>query len=121
MTPENNAKLIKFAFSAKDGDGFDQVLQNDEGFVLASLKEHKTATKEEFDKERDAYMQTLVARKQAEALAMYVKRLREDAKSKSEIKIDEKYLAEKMGTGSSKVTDGGAPVAPTEEEEEEGP
>ena len=118
LSPDTNARLIKFAFGAKDGERMDQRLPTDDGVVLVSLKEHKQATKEAFDKEKDTFLQGLVARKQAEALALYVKRLREA--SKAEIKIDEKYLAEKMGAGQKSVTDGGAPIAPAEEDEEEG-
>jgi peptidyl-prolyl cis-trans isomerase D len=104
-------KVIKFAFSAKDGDVLPEVLRTDDGYVVVQLKQHKLATKEEFDKERDTYLSTLLAAKQAEALALYVMRLRETAKA--EIKKDEKYLAEKMPK-----TDGGAPF---EEDDDEGP
>lgn len=119
LTPENTAKVIHFAFSAKDKDGMDEVLRSEQGYVLVSIKEHKTATKEEFAKDKDVYLQTLVRQKQAETFALYMARLKEAAKN--EIKIDEKYLADKMGTTK---TDGGAPApntSPTEEEEDEGP
>ena len=52
-----------------------------------------------------------MARKQAEALALYVKRLKDQARG--DIKVDEKYMADKMGT-----QDGGAAPSPGEEEEE---
>ena len=97
----------------------DEVLRSEQGYVLVSIKEHKTATKEEFAKDKDVYLQTLVRQKQAETFALYMARLKEAAKN--EIKIDEKYLADKMGTTK---TDGGAPApntSPTEEEEDEGP
>ena len=48
------------------------------------LKEHKASTKDEFDKEKETYLQTLLAAKQAEALALYVKRLREAAKAEQD-------------------------------------
>jgi peptidyl-prolyl cis-trans isomerase D len=116
LPAESIARLMKFAFgpAVKDGDVLPDALKADDGFTAVMLKQHKTATKEEFDKDRDTYVLTLMARKQAEALSLYVKRLRDEAKA--EIKIDDKYLAEKSGN-----KDGGAPPAPGEEEEEESP
>jgi peptidyl-prolyl cis-trans isomerase D len=112
LAPADNAKVIQFAFSAKDGDGMDEVLHADHDYVLVSLKDHKAATKDEFAKDKEVYLQTLVRQKQDEAFALYMDRRKEAAKG--EIKVDEKYLADKMGTNK---TDGGAP---SEEEEEEG-
>jgi peptidyl-prolyl cis-trans isomerase D len=106
---------VSFAFGgAKDGDALAEAIKAKDGFVVLELKQHKTATKDEFEKDKDTYLLTLMARKQAEALSLYVKRLKDQARS--EIKIDEKYLAEKMGT-----KDGGVPAGPGEEEEDEGP
>jgi peptidyl-prolyl cis-trans isomerase D len=120
LSPENSAKVVRFAFSAKDKDGMDEVLKAEQGYVLVSVKEHKTATKEEFAKDKEVYLQTLVRQKQDEAFALYMARLKDAAKN--EIKIDERYLADKLGTG--KTADGGTPApgsAPAEEEEDEGP
>lgn len=86
MSGEAEESVSKFAFDAKNGD-VSEPIRSDEGFVVAQLKERKAATREEFDKERDQYKQGLLAAKQAEALANYVKRLRDAAKS--EIKVDE--------------------------------
>lgn len=105
--------MTKFAFAAKDGDLMPDPVRGEDGFVLVQLKEHKLATKDDFNKERDTYVQTLLAAKQAEALALYVRRLQE--KAKAEIKIDDKYIAEKMGS----AKDGGAP-SPTDFDEDEG-
>jgi len=115
LSAESNAKVLHFAFTAKDKDGMDDVMLAGQDFVLVSLKEHKTATKEEFAKDKEVYLQTLVRQKQDEAFALYMARLKDAAKN--EIKVDEKYMAEKMGT--AKTADGGAPT-PTEEDEEEG-
>jgi peptidyl-prolyl cis-trans isomerase D len=115
LNRDDTAKVIHFAFSAKDKDGMDDVLKTDSGYVLVSLKDHKVATKEEFTKDKDVYLQTLIRQKQDEAFALYMERLKEAAKN--EIKVDEAYMAEKMGT---KKTDGGAP-APSEEDEDQGP
>ena len=111
LSPENTGIVSKFAFNAKDGETLPELLRTDDAFLVVQLKEHKAATKEEFEKDRDTYVQTLLAAKQAEALSLYVKRLREAAKS--EIKIDESYLAD------PNAKDGGAPMPM--EEEEEGP
>jgi peptidyl-prolyl cis-trans isomerase D len=113
LPSDSTTRLLKFAFKdgVKDGDVLGEALKADDGFVVAELKQHKTATKEEFDKDRDTYVMTLVARKQAEALSLYVKRLKETGKG--EIKIDERYLAEKVGS-----RDGGTEPG---EDEDEGP
>ena len=113
LPAESGLKLMKFAFTdPKDGAVMADPLAGDDGLVVAQLKQHKTATKEEFDKDKDAYIPTLIARKQAEALSLYVKRLRDQAKG--EIKVDETYMAEKQGT----TKDGGVVPSPTEEEDE---
>jgi peptidyl-prolyl cis-trans isomerase D len=105
-------EVLGFAFSGKDGDLFKEPIRTDDGFDIVQLKEHKAATKEEFEKDKETYLQTLLAAKQAEALALYVKRLREAAKS--EIKIDETYLLDAKPSA-----DGGAPAPNPFEEEEE--
>jgi hypothetical protein len=103
---------MKFAFGgAIDGAVLGEAIKADDGFAVVALKQHKIVTKEEFDKDKETYLLTLIARKQAEALSLYVKRLKDQAKS--EIKIDEKYMTEKMGT-----KDGGIPSGPGEDEDE---
>jgi hypothetical protein len=74
------------------------------------LKDRKQATKDDFEKSRETAMLALVSAKKAEALALYVRRLRD--KSKSVIKTDESYLVDHP------LRDGGAPPALPEEEEE---
>ncbi len=94
LNPESMAKVLDFSFAAtsKDGDLMSEPVLGTDGFYVVRLKQHKAATKEEFEKERDTFMQTLLATRQAEALAIYMKRLR-DA-SKADITIDEEYMAE---------------------------
>ena len=111
VSPDLNGQVVKFAFAGKDGDVMPEPLRTMEAFVVVQLKDHKLATREDFDKERETYVQTLLAAKQAEALSLYVRRLRE--KAKGEIKVDEKYLAERMGT----TGDGGAPMPADEDDE----
>ncbi len=103
-------QVVEFAFKAKPGD-VNAPIRTDDGFLVAALKELKPATRADFDKERDVYMEGMLHEKQAEALAFYVRRLREAAKD--EIKIDEKNTF-----GLEKVGDGGAPQSPMDEEEE---
>jgi peptidyl-prolyl cis-trans isomerase D len=83
--------VMEFSFTGKDGDVMaGDPLKSEQGFLVIQLKEHKTMSKEDFDKERETYVQTLLAAKQAEALAVYVKRLR-DA-TKADVQVDEKYM-----------------------------
>jgi peptidyl-prolyl cis-trans isomerase D len=105
-------EVMTFAFGAKDGETMKEPVRTEDGFMVIQLKEHKTATKEEFEKDREVYLQTLLAVKQAEALALYVKRLKDGAKS--EIKVDETYLIDAKPAG-----DGGVPATPFDEGEEE--
>jgi hypothetical protein len=110
LTPEANASVVKFAFSAKDGAIMDEILRTQDGYILVRLKERKATTKEDFDKDRDTFVEQLLAPKQAEALGHFAKRLREA--SKNEIKLDESYLLDQKKAG-----DGGTPASPFDDEE----
>ncbi|MEO7112680.1 MAG: hypothetical protein ABI183_19700, partial [Polyangiaceae bacterium] len=98
-----------FGPEAKDGALYSDPIRGEDAFYVVLLKNRKAATKDEFVKDRDTYMQTLLAAKQAEALGLYMKRLREA--SKSEIKIDESYLAD------GRKGDGGPEDMPEDEDE----
>ncbi len=87
ITGEASEQVVKFSFASKPGDVAPEPIATDDGYLLVQLKDQKPATPEDYAKERDTYMLQLLAAKQAEALANYVKRLREQ--SKTEIKIDE--------------------------------
>jgi peptidyl-prolyl cis-trans isomerase D len=108
ISGEASAAVTAFAFSAKTGDVLPEPVRTDDGFLVVALKEQKPATKDEFDKERDAYMQQLLFAKKVEALGNYTRRLRESAKA--EIKIDENNV---MGAKSD--------AGPAQQDEEEGP
>jgi peptidyl-prolyl cis-trans isomerase D len=86
ISSEATERILKFAFEAKPGE-IAEPIKTDDGLLVVQLKERKPATKEDFDKERDTYVQGLLAAKQTEALAHYVKRLRDAARD--DIKIDE--------------------------------
>lgn len=101
ISPAATSSIVGFAFAAKPGDVNPEPVATDDGFIVVTLREHKQATKEDFDKERDQYEAMLLGAKQAEALAYYVRRLREG--SKQDVKIDEANLF-----GAVRA-DGGAP------------
>ncbi|HEY8076938.1 MAG TPA: peptidylprolyl isomerase [Labilithrix sp.] len=107
ISDEAGEAAVKFAFAAKPGDVSDPI-RTDDGFLDVQLKEIKPATKAEFDKERDQFMDQFLVKKQAEALGAYVKRLREA--SKDEIKIDENNV---FGAKSD--------AGPSRDDEDEGP
>ena len=90
ISPEATEAIVKFAFSSKPSDVAADPIKTDDGYLVVTLREHKTSTKEDFEKERDTYELTMLGAKQAEALSYYVRRLREG--SKQEIKIDEQNL-----------------------------
>jgi len=108
LSPDATAGIAAFAFSSKDGDVMAEPTRTADAFVVVQAKQHKAATREEFDKDRATFEQELMRNKRDEALCLYVKRLREQAKDA--IKIDESFVQE------AKV-DGGAGGATDEEEE----
>lgn len=87
ISDEATASIVKLAFDGKTGDVSPEPIQTDDGFIVVQLGERKAATKEEFDKERETYELMLLDLKKADALAYYVRRLRDS--SKQEIKVDE--------------------------------
>jgi parvulin-like peptidyl-prolyl isomerase len=109
LSPEATTTVVSFAFSSKDGDVLGDPVRTQDSYNVVQLKQHKVATREEFAKDRDTVVKELLTAKRDEALSLYVKRLREQAKD--DVKIDESYVQE------AKV-DGGAGGAPSEEDEE---
>jgi len=90
ISGEATEAIVKFAFEGKPGELAPEPIHTDDGYIVVQVKERKPATKEEFDKERDTYVLQLLGAKQNEALAYYVRRVREA--SKQEIKVDENNL-----------------------------
>lgn len=107
ISGEASQRVTGFAFTAKTGDVIADPIRTDDGFLVVALKEQRPATKEEFDKERDQYLQQLLFAKKAEALGNYTRRLREAAKA--DIKIDENNV---MGAKSD--------AGPAQQDEDEG-
>jgi peptidyl-prolyl cis-trans isomerase D len=108
LSPDATTSIITFAFSSKDGDVMAEPTRTGDAFVVVQAKQHKVATREDFEKDRGTFEQELVRAKRDEALCLYVKRLREQAKDA--IKIDESFVQEAKA-------DGGAASATDEEEE----
>ncbi|HEY3820024.1 MAG TPA: peptidylprolyl isomerase [Polyangiaceae bacterium] len=92
LTPDTEAGLMSFAFTHKDGDVLDAPVPAPDGFYVVLLKQHKLATHDEFVKDHESFEQDLLRAKRDEALSLYVKRLRENAKD--DIKVDESYTTE---------------------------
>ena len=103
LSPGATTTLAELSFSSKDGDVMDAPLRTPEGWDVVQLKQHKTATREEFDKDREAFVQQLLSSKRDEALSLYVKRLREQAKS--DIKIEESYVQEARVDGGTNANE----------------
>jgi peptidyl-prolyl cis-trans isomerase D len=103
LSPDGTATLMSFSFSSKDGDVMGAPLRTPDGFDVIQLKQHKTATREEFDKDRDAFVQQFLSAKRDEALSLYVKRLREQAKD--DIKVEESYVQEAKVDGGTSASD----------------
>lgn len=108
ISGEAAQEVSGFAFSAKVGDVTADPIRTDDGYLVVILKDQKPATKEEFEKERDQYMQMLLFAKKAEALANYTRRLREA--NKADVKVDENNV---MGAKSD--------AGPTQMDDDEGP
>jgi peptidyl-prolyl cis-trans isomerase D len=94
LTPGDLGKVLDFAFSAtgKEGDVYADPIKTESSFFVVQLKEHKNATREEFLKDRDIYMQTLLVARQNAALAIYMKRLLDGAKA--DITRDAEYMSQ---------------------------
>lgn len=90
LAPADESALVNFAFAAKDGEAFKESLKAKDGRFIVRVKEHLSAKRENFDANKDAFVASLVSKKRAEALALYIKDLKERAKS--DIHIDERYI-----------------------------
>jgi peptidyl-prolyl cis-trans isomerase D len=107
LSPDGTSQVIAFAFHGKEGDVLDTPVRTTDAWTVVELKQRKEATREEFDKNGESLTEDLLRQKRDEALSLYVKRLRDQAKD--DIKIDETYVQE------AKV-DGGASGEPDDED-----
>ncbi|APR99423.1 peptidylprolyl isomerase [Pajaroellobacter abortibovis] len=104
IDPQTEKKLREFAFKAQKGALFPEPVQVDDHWVLLQLKEHISATQQDYDKERDSYTQKLLAIKQQEAVALYTQQLWNEAKG--EIKIySSNHHADTESTEKSSVSE----------------
>ncbi len=94
LSHETARPIVNFAFNGKVGEAMPEPVESDGDFYVIVLKEQKVASKEEFAKDRDTFVQTLLAAKQAETLGLYMKRLRETTKSEVK-KFDENLFDSK--------------------------
>lgn len=108
LSPEGTTAIVGFAFGGHEGDVLPDPVRIADGFAVVTLKQRKTATREEFEKDRETFVQELERAKRDEALSLYVKRLRDQAKD--DIKIDQSFVQE------AKV-DGGAASSNEDEDE----
>jgi peptidyl-prolyl cis-trans isomerase D len=92
LSPDGTTAVVGFAFSAQDAEVMTEPVRTADAFAVVQLKQHKKATREEFEKDRETFVQELVRAKRDEALSLYVKRLREEAKD--DIKIDASFVQE---------------------------
>ncbi len=83
-----NVAQIAFRLE-RSGDVPDDLVKLEDGYAVIQLKEKKTATKEQFEKERETFIANMLAAKQSDALNGYLMRLKEAAKS--ETKLNEAY------------------------------
>jgi hypothetical protein len=103
LSPDGTSSVVAFAFSGKEGDVMAAPVRLVDAFGVVALKQHKAATREEFAKDRDALEEDLVRAKRDEALSLYVKRLRDQAKD--DVKVDESYIQEAKVDGGSGAED----------------
>lgn len=97
LSPEGTVKVISFAFGGKEGDALADPVRTPDGWDVVQLKQRKIATREEFEKDRPTFQDELVRLKRDEALSLYVKRLREQAKD--DIKVEDAFIQEAKGDG----------------------
>jgi peptidyl-prolyl cis-trans isomerase D len=108
LSPDGTSSVVAFAFSAKDGDAMATPVRTLDGFAVVQLKQRQTATRDEFGKDRSTFEEQLLRAKRDEALSLYVKRLREQAKG--DVKVEESYVRE--------VSAEGGAGAPSDEDED---
>ncbi len=97
INPRDADKIRDFAFAAKDGEWLADIARGSEGNFLVMLKDRTIASREDYEKERDTHLSTLLTGKQSEALSMYMKQLRDRAKA--DIKINNDFFKDEKADG----------------------
>jgi len=91
VAPGQNVAAMAFAL-AKAGDVPADLVKLTDGYAIIQLKDRKPATREEFDKNRDAYISHMLEAKQDDLLVEYIARLRDQYRSAT--RIEERWLKE---------------------------
>ncbi|MGH7329903.1 MAG: peptidylprolyl isomerase, partial [Polyangiaceae bacterium] len=94
LSPEGTKTVVDFAFSpsTKEGAVLQDAVRTSDAFNVVQMKQHKAATPEEFAKDRETFEKELLRAKRDEALSLYVRRLRQEARG--DIKIDDAFVQE---------------------------
>ncbi|MGH7269406.1 MAG: peptidylprolyl isomerase, partial [Polyangiaceae bacterium] len=94
LSPEGTKTVVDFAFSpsTKEGAVLQDAVRTSDAFNVVQMKQHKAATPEEFAKDRETFEEELLRAKRDEALSLYVRRLRQEARG--DIKIDDAFVQE---------------------------
>jgi peptidyl-prolyl cis-trans isomerase D len=110
LSPDGSTAVVTFAFAptAKDDDVMADPVRTTDAYIVVELKQRKSASHDEFLKNRDTLVEEMLRTKRDEDLALYVRRLRQAAKA--DVKIEESFVQEVKA-------DGGAGGASDEEDE----
>lgn len=92
LSSEGTGKATSFAMGGTVGAVASETFALESGFAVVKLLERKEADREQFAKDKEAFMARYAQAKRLEAIAVYLKRARE--RSKNEITIDSNYLSE---------------------------
>jgi peptidyl-prolyl cis-trans isomerase D len=103
LSPDGTESVVAFAFAGKAGDVMPAPVRTTDAYVTVVLKDHKESTREDFLKNRDTFAEELERAKRDEAMSLYVKRLRDQAKDS--ITIDSSYTQEARVDGGASSTD----------------
>jgi peptidyl-prolyl cis-trans isomerase D len=88
----------QLAFSLKNiGDVYPEPIETYDGVAVLQLKDTQPPRREDFEKNKAEYSNEFKSRAQSEALTAYIARLRKD--HESEIRINERFLEVKAGSG----------------------
>lgn len=86
-----NVAALAYA-AAKPGDLLPDLVKVESGYAVAQLKERTAASREDFEKDREAYMDRFARAKAQDAIVGYLDRLRKRASA--EIKVNDVFARE---------------------------
>jgi peptidyl-prolyl cis-trans isomerase D len=118
LSPDGTTAILAFVFSgahdakpigetadggAKASQVMAEPLRITDAFAVVELKQYKPAARADFEKSRETFVQDRVNEKRDETLALYVRRLRDQAKES--IKVDPSYIQEAHADGGTSESD----------------